>query len=133
VVGGGYGPEHVNVEAQRRDPDSLLRFMTLLVRRYREAPELGWGELEVLDQPHRAVLAHRLTHDGASTVALHNLGEEAVTLPLALGDVAPGTRLVERLVDGTVELDDRGRATIDLEGYGYRWLRVVEPGDRRLV
>ena len=59
TVEGGFGPEHVNVEAQRRDPDSLLRFVTLLVQRYREAPELGWGELEVLDQPHQAVLAHR--------------------------------------------------------------------------
>ena len=27
--------------------------MTLLARRYREAPELGWGEFKVLDQPHR--------------------------------------------------------------------------------
>ena len=45
TVQGGFGPEHVNVAAQRRDPDSLLRFMTLLVQRYREAPELGWGEL----------------------------------------------------------------------------------------
>jgi glycosidase len=133
VVEGGYGPEHVSVEAQRRDPDSLLHFVSLLVRRYREAPELGWGDLEVLDQPHRAILAHRLSHDGASTVALHNLGDEGVTVPLRLRDVAAGTRLVDQLVDGTVDLDDKGRAAIDLEGYGYRWLRVVEPGDRRLV
>ena len=28
-----------------RDPDSLLSFMKLLIRRYRECPELGWGEL----------------------------------------------------------------------------------------
>jgi trehalose synthase len=133
VVRGGYGPEHVSVEAQRRDPDSLLHFVSLLVRRYREAPELGWGDLEVLAQPHRAVLAHRLSHDGASTVALHNLGEEGVTVPLRLRDVAAGTRLVDQLVDGTVDLDDKGRAAVDLEGYGYRWLRVVEPGDRRLV
>jgi len=133
VVRGGFGPEHVNVEAQRRDPESLLHFVSLLIRRYREAPELGWGQLEVLDQPHRAVLAHRLSHDGSSTVALHNLGEEAATVPLRLRDVAGGTRLVDQLVDGTVELDDKGRAAIDLEGYGYRWLRVVEPGDRRLV
>ena len=133
VVRGGYGPEHVSVEAQRRDPDSLLHFVSLLVRRYREAPELGWGDLEVLAQPHRAVLAHRLSHDGASTVAIHNLGEEGVTVPLRLRDVAAGTRLVDQLVDGTVDLDDKGRAAVDLEGYGYRWLRVVEPGDRRLV
>ena len=58
VVEGGFGPEHVNVAAQRRDPDSLLSFITLLVRRYRECPELGWGVFAVLDQPHRAGAAH---------------------------------------------------------------------------
>ena len=56
-----FGPEHVNVADQRRDPDSLLAFMSLLVRRYRECPELGWADFEVLDQPHAAVLAHRCT------------------------------------------------------------------------
>ena len=77
TVQGGFGPAHVNVQDQRRDPDSLLSFVKLLTQRYREAPELGWGELEVLEQPHRAVLAHRLSHDGNSTVALHNLDSTA--------------------------------------------------------
>jgi trehalose synthase len=133
TVQGPFGPEHVNVEAQRRDPDSLLRFMTLLVQRYREAPELGWGDLEVLEQPERAVLAHRLTHDDASTVALHNLGPDACTVPLRLQDAVEGTRLVDQLEDGEHVLDERGRVEVDLEGYGYRWLRVVPPGDRRLA
>ncbi len=133
TVGGAFGPGHVNVEAQRRDPDSLLSFITLLVQRYREAPELGWGALEILDQPHRSVLVHRLTHDDGSTVALHNLSADACTVPLRLADVPLGTRLVDQLVDGQHELDDRGRTEIDLEGYGHRWLRVVAPGHRRLA
>lgn len=132
VVTGGFGPEHVNVEAQRRDPDSLLRFVTLLVQRYREAPELGWGQMEILDQPHAAVLAHRVTHDGDSTVALHNLGPDACVVPLVLADEADGTRLVDQLCDGTTDLDDKGRAEVELEGYGFRWLRVMSPRSRRL-
>ncbi|MGK2948076.1 MAG: alpha-amylase family protein [Acidimicrobiales bacterium] len=132
VVEGGFGPEHVNVEAQRRDPDSLLRFVTLLVQRYREAPELGWGELEILEQPHAAVLAHRVTHDDDSTVALHNLSAEACVVPVELPDEAGGTRLVDQLCDGTTALDDKGRAEIELEGYGFRWLRVMAPDARRL-
>ena len=51
---GAFGPEHVNVAAQRHDPESLLAFVHLLVRRYRESPELGWADFAVLDQPHRA-------------------------------------------------------------------------------
>jgi trehalose synthase len=132
VVQGAYGPEHVNVEDQRRDPGSLLHFVTLLTRRYREAPELGWGTFEVLDQPHRSVLAHRLTWDDASTVALHNLSPDPCTVPLRLKDQPEGTRLVDQLCDGTTELDGRGRAEVALDGYGYRWLRVIPPGSRRL-
>ena len=36
VVEGAFGPAHVNVADQRRDRDSLLWFVTLLVQRYRD-------------------------------------------------------------------------------------------------
>jgi glycosidase len=133
VVEGGYAPEHVNVEDQRRSQESLLAFVTLLVRRYRECPELGWGSFEVLEQPHRAVLACRRTWDDASMVALHNLGSEPVQVSVRLDDCPPGTRLVDLLRDGGTELDDLGWAELELGRYGHRWLRVVVPGDRRLL
>jgi trehalose synthase len=133
VVEGGYAPEHVNVEDQRRSSESLLAFVTLLVRRYRECPELGWGSFEVLDQPHAAVLACRRTWDDASMVALHNLGSEPVQVAVRLDDCPPGTRLDDLLRDGGTELDDLGWAELELGRYGHRWLRVVTPGDRRLL
>jgi trehalose synthase len=133
VVEGGYGPEFVNVEAQRRDPDSLLSFVRLLVQRYRECPELGWGEFAVLDQPHAQVLAHTVTWDQACLVAVHNLADTAVPVPLALPDLPEGTRLADLLVDGSHEVGEDGAFEVPLEAYGMRWLRVVRPGDRRLV
>jgi trehalose synthase len=133
VVEGGFGPEHVNVESQRRDPDSLLHFMTLLVQRYRECPELGWGELEVIEQPHRAVLVHRLTWDDSGMVAIHNLGAEPRTVPFSIGPCRPGTRLVDLLCDGVTEVDENGDVEIVLDGYGFRWMRVVDGRSRRLV
>ena len=133
VVEGGFGPEHVNVSAQRRDPDSLLSFMTLLVRRYRECPELGWGAFAVLEQPHTQVLAHSVTWDDACLVALHNLSAAPVTVPLALGEVEAQTRLVDLLCDGTHDVGEDGSAQVPLPAYGFRWLRVVRPGDRRLT
>ncbi len=133
VVEGGFGPEYINVAAQRRDPDSLLNFMGLLIRRYRECPELGWGEFEVLEQPHRAVLAHRCSWDGAAVIALHNLSAEPQTVPLTLTGCDENTRLVDLLCDGTTTTDQAGCAEIQLEGYGFRWLRAVRPGDRTLA
>jgi glycosidase len=139
VVEDGYGPEHVNVADQRRDPESLLSFVQMLVRRYRESPELGWAtDVESLDQPHAAVLAHRSTWQDGSTVALHNLGPDAVEVPLHLPDCATDdggapVRLVDLLHDAHWFLDEKGRAVVPLAGYGYAWLRVVRDGARRLL
>jgi len=134
VTVGGFSPEHVNVADQRRDHDSLLNFVQLLIRRYRQSPELGWAaHPEILDQPHRAVLAHRSTWGDGSTISLHNLGPEPVVVPLRFDDCDDTVQLVDLLRDGTCTIDARGRTDVDLEGYGYRWLRVVRPGDRRLI
>src|SRR5215211_7678298 len=38
---GAYGFEHVNVAAQRRDPDSLLNWMERAFRMRKEVPEIG--------------------------------------------------------------------------------------------
>ena len=77
VVSGGFSPEFVNVADQRHDPDSLLSFMKLLISRYRESPELGWGTFTVLEQPHPSVLAHACVWDDGTMVAVHNLGRRA--------------------------------------------------------
>ena len=133
MVEGGYGHEHINVQAQRRDADSLLSFVSLLIRRYRDSPALGWGKFAVLDQPHASVMAHTVVWEEACLVALHNLAGEPVTVPLRMTDLEPGTRLVDLLCDAQHAVDDKGRADVPLEAYGFRWLRVVRPGDRRLT
>ena len=129
----GFSPKFVNVSSQRRDPDSLLAFVSLLVRRYRECPELGWTEVDVLDQPHASVLALCSSVDGASVVTLHNLSPDPVDVSLVLDRAPTGDRLVDLLQDGEVRIDDKHRADVPLEGYGYRWLRIVGPETRRLV
>ena len=84
LVPDGYGPEHVNVADQKRDPDSLWNFMRALIQTYRECPELGWGDFQVLQQPHREVLAHRCHWEGSSIVAVHNLSSQPVTTQFQL-------------------------------------------------
>jgi glycosidase len=131
LVSGRYGPDAVNVADARRNPESLLQHVSLLARRYRECPELGWGTYEVMEQPHAAVLAHGTSWEQASMVLLHNLGEDRVTVRLDLGEPS-GTQLVDLLGSGGQTVDDQGRVELDLDGYGYRWLRVQRPGERRL-
>ncbi|MEL4319678.1 alpha-amylase family protein [Leifsonia sp. YIM 134122] len=131
--GDGYAPEHVNVEAQMHDEESMLLFIRRLTARYRASPEIGWGELAVLDQPHSSVLAHQVSADVGRLVALHNFANTPVVVPLELDVDGAGWELSDLFAVTRIPLDERGRAEVHLDGYGYRWLRVVEPGDRRLT
>jgi hypothetical protein len=112
-VTGPYGPEHVNAAQARRDPESLYHHLRRLIHAYRCSPEIGWGDLEILDhadagcsagpagrsggEAAAAVLAHRLSWGGAghdpadrgggvplSVVMLHNLSADAQSVRLDL-------------------------------------------------
>ncbi|MPQ99016.1 trehalose synthase [Modestobacter sp. I12A-02628] len=133
VVEGGFAPEFVNVAQQRQDPDSLMSFMKLLIRRYRESPELGWGDIEVLETDQPAVLVHRCTWDDGTLVAMHNLSAEPVTVPVTLDGCGPGHRLVDLLQVQSTDVGEGGTTVLALEGYGHRWLRVVAADSRRLL
>jgi trehalose synthase len=122
---GAFAPEHVNVAAQRRDPDSLLRWMGQLVRRRRETPEFGWGTSTLLENEPPALFAHRCDWQDSTVVAAHNLSDAEVTGELDLGEDVTA-------VDDLLELREhevrRGRLRIDLGAYGYIWLRARRRG-----
>src|SRR5690606_3243239 len=46
---GPYNYMQVNVEAQRRDPNSLLNWTTTMIRLRKECPEIGWGDWKIID------------------------------------------------------------------------------------
>ncbi|WP_324643552.1 alpha-amylase family protein [Pseudarthrobacter sp. LT1] len=136
LVRGDYGPEQVNAAAGKRDPESLFTFMATLIARYREAPELGWGEFGVIDQPEPAVFAHTCSSGGGTLVLLHNFGEDPVKVS---GKVGPGdgpaqafrgAMLLDLFDGGNVDLDPDGGFRVELGRYGYRWFRVHRKGDR---
>ncbi|ACZ91443.1 alpha-amylase family protein [Streptosporangium roseum] len=124
---GEYGPRHVNVDDQRRDPDSMLKWITMLVERYRESPELAWGRYEVLDAGDEAVLAHRADAEGGTVIAVHNFADREAEVELVLRDLDHCEVLTDLLVDGTLDLPSDGRVKFALEPYGTRWLRAAVP------
>lgn len=132
VTVGGYSPEFVNADDQIRDPGSLLNFMRLLISRYRTSPEIGWGELAILEQPHESVLAHRVTGPLGSMIALHNFSGESKSVPITVDGGDEDTRLLDLLQAGSTAVSAKGTAEIELEPYGYRWLRINDPGNRRI-
>lgn len=128
VVGDGYGPEHVNVMDQLHDPDSLLSWIRRLIKLRHACPELGWGELQVLEHDAGpAVLAHRLSLESTAIIALHNLGADPVTVTVPADGFGDEPRVVDLLTHDV--LDPGTEVGCALEGYGVRWLRVRPTGD----
>jgi glycosidase len=125
-----FGPEAVNVAAQRRDPDSLLAFVSRLIRRRRDTPEFAWGAWELIESRAPSLFAHRCDWQGSTAIAVHNLGPNRATLTLdaqLLGDV----EAIDDLFTGK-RLEPRGDGSLRLAlgGYGHRWLRLRQPGER---
>ena len=120
---GDYGFEQVNVNDQRRQPDSLLNWMERLINTRKECPEFGWGELAFVETGHPKVLAHLCKRRGSYALAVHNLGAEEVTVTLEFGD--DPTHLLDLWGDEMYEPYDPQARTLRLTPYGYRWLRTT--------
>jgi trehalose synthase len=139
ITGDGYSPTHVNAAQQRNDPDSLLRFFQTLIRRYRSSAEIGWGRFELLDHTCDSVLAHAMSSEQGTMIAVHNLSSDPQTVTLTVPEATGRIELADLLVDGGTAsddrsvTDDRGRFEVAIAGYGYRWLRVHSGGDLRLT
>jgi hypothetical protein len=111
----------------------MLHHITRLAKRYRESPELGWGDTTIIDTELPHVLVHTTTWEDRSMVLLHNLASEPAIVPFTLEGMEPGTELVDLLSEESCELDADSSTRIPMDGYGYRWLRVAAQGDHRLL
>ncbi|MFE9768240.1 alpha-amylase family protein [Streptomyces sp. NPDC005808] len=131
LADGAFGPQKVNVYEQSRDPGSLLSRIRLFIERYREAPELAWGDYRLLDTGERAALAHIASTTDGTVLAVHNFAAGPLTVRLRLPETEAGGRLMDLLDEGhaglTVSAD--GLLRVELPAYGYRWLRVGTPAD----
>jgi maltose alpha-D-glucosyltransferase/alpha-amylase len=117
-----YGYQRLNVEAQRRDPHSLLNWMERKIRMRRECPEISWGDWEIIDTPEPGVLIMRYRFDGHSVITLHNFSDKPRAPRIAPS--AAGHELLVDLLDHNDSRADRsGWHTVQLPGYGYRWYR----------
>jgi glycosidase len=121
MPGGAFGPDRVSVAAQRRGEDSLLRFLTRLIHARREAPELGWGTSTLLENDPPALLAHRCDWQESAVITVHNLSASRVTAELDFGEDVDGA---DDLLENREHHVNGGRLRVDLDAYGYLWLRA---------
>jgi maltose alpha-D-glucosyltransferase/alpha-amylase len=122
---GPYGYQHVNVAKQRRDPNSMLNWTERIIRMRKEVPEIGWGDFRVIATRDPAILVMHYDWRNNSVLLVHNLDDRPreVTFSVGLAGEA-GKHLINLLTEDHSEADPRGRHTLLLEAYGYRWYRV---------
>lgn len=127
---GPYTHEHINVEAQRRDRDSLLLWITNMIRLRKECPEIGWGDWEVLKVDTPSILAFHYTWQGNNLVTIHNFDEKPHQIEFKLKNDKKEGRLINLLIDEGCEADKKGIYKMAIEAFGYRWYRV---GDMKYI
>jgi len=120
---GPYGFEHVNVAAQKRDPNSLMDWTERMIRMRKEVPEIGWGDFSIIPTGKPEVLAIRYDWRNNSVLFVHNLSVVPTEVEFAPATKVDG-QLVNLLASDHSTPDASGKHRILLEPYGYRWFRV---------
>lgn len=120
---GPYAYKHVNVETQRREPDSLLNWMTSLIRLRQECIEIGWGQWQIVNTGLAQVLGMHYSWEGSSLVILHNFDEKAHEVKLDLKQEKEA-KLVDLMAISESVANEKGIHHITLDAYGYRWFRA---------
>ena len=79
-----YGFQAVNVEAQLRQPNSLLRWVHRLIALRKEHPVFGLGTYEALRPDNPRIFAHVRTFEDDIVLCVHNLARSAQAVELDL-------------------------------------------------
>lgn len=129
---GPFSYENINVEAQRRQPDSLLNWMTAMIRLRKACPEVGYGDWEIIDVGNPHVLALLYHREGERLLTLHNFIEEPAEIQLKL-KFEHADKLIDLLNIEESLVNEKGEHSLLLEAYGYRWMRVgdISPSLRK--
>ncbi|WP_127753585.1 MULTISPECIES: alpha-amylase family protein [unclassified Devosia] len=117
---GPNGCERINVAEQISNPDSLLHAVTGMIAARRSAPEIGWGEFEVVDLGTDEVLAMSYRWRGGHVVTLHNFTDKPVSFPLEIEGIE---HFVPLLSDADNRTPFNSGAKLTLPRFGYCWLR----------
>jgi maltose alpha-D-glucosyltransferase/alpha-amylase len=118
---GPHSYERVNVTDQRRGPESLLVWFERMLHTRSECAEIGVGDHQVLPVEPKHVFAHRVQAPNGVVVFVHNLADQParVCLPEQPDE---DNQPVEVFSDR--EYDDPDLRDLEVDGYGYRWIRL---------
>ena len=122
---GAFSYRKVNVQAQRRDPNSLLNNLERMIRTRKEYPEFSTGTHRVLETSEPTKISAHSCQDenGNAVVAAHNMSEAPMKVVI---------KLWEKTFDYFVRLFDerpnekikKAEIVLELPAFGFSWLRL---------
>jgi maltose alpha-D-glucosyltransferase/alpha-amylase len=120
-----YGFEAVNVEAQARDPHSLLNWTRRILAVRKEHQAFGRGSLRFLYPKNRKAFAYLREHDGETILCVANLSRSAQAFELDLSEFA-GRHPVEMLGNSVFPAIGQLTYLITLPPYGFYWFVLAQ-------
>jgi maltose alpha-D-glucosyltransferase/alpha-amylase len=124
-----YGYEVVNVEAQGRDPHSLLNWLRRMLAVRKEHQAFGRGSLRFLRPQNRKIMAWLREHEGPDSrdviLCVANVSRTAQAVELDLSEFAGRTPLE---LSGKAVFPTLGQLTylLTLPPYGFYWFQLCE-------
>jgi maltose alpha-D-glucosyltransferase / alpha-amylase len=124
-----YGFEAVNVEAQSRDPHSLLNWTRRMLAVRRQHAGFGRGTLRFLYPKNRKVLAYLREHAGDTLLCVANIARTPQAVELDLSEFAG--RVPIELSGGSV-FPPIGQLTylLTLPPYGFYWFTLASESNK---
>lgn len=123
IADGLYSYKQVNIEDQRRDPDSLLNWMTALIRLRKECTEIGRGTWRIIPSGIKEVLIMCFASGKDCIVIFHNFDESPHQVVLPKKEIGK-TRLIDLMKKEEITVNKEGKHIINLNAYGYRWFQA---------
>ena len=120
IMDANYGYQAINVEAQQRDPSSLLNWMTRMIRVRKTHPAFGRGTLEFLYPRNRKVLAYLREYEDEKLLCVFNLARSAQAVELDLRAYA-GAVPVELTGNSAFPPIGELPYMLTLPAYGFYW------------
>lgn len=120
---GAFSYKKINVGDQRVDPDSLLNWFRRLIALRKEADEIAHWAWELVDSGDDRFMLMRYDHGHRCLLTAHNLCSKAIRAEIP---AVPSSRAgIELFADRHYTRIDPQRPSIELEPYGYRWIRFM--------
>jgi len=118
-----YDPEHVNVQDQQADPNSLFSTIKKMVAIRKQYKAFGWGSFRWMDAGTTAVAAYLREYGDERILIINNLSDQIQSIVIQISHVK-NIHPVDILSDRQLRALESNHLALTLAPYRYLWLAL---------